>query len=293
MRRMCAVLGISPATLYRSNPPAEDELRLHDLIQRICTEWLTAGYRTVRALLRRRGLQINHKRIRRIMREDHLLGGPRRHRKGQRYTRHGLAPHPNLAASCRPTAINQLWVADLTYVRLRWTWIFVAVVVDAFSRRCIGWALAKFLDTALPLAALQMALRRRRPKAGLIHHSDRGMQYASGEYVAALRAHGIAISMSRAGKPVDNATCERFIKTLKDEEVYLREYDDLADAERHISRFIDDVYNHKRLHSMLGYLTPVEFERQQLALSIVSTDSTAATVTATLSSSKDLTECLT
>lgn len=159
-----------------------------------------------------------------------------------------------------PSGVDQLWVADLTYVRLHWGFVYLAVVMDACSRRCIGWALGEHLDAELPLTALRMALRRRRPTPGLIHHSDRGVQYASHEYVALLHEHDVRISMSRAGNPYDNGACERFIKTLKHHEIYLREYEDIDDARRRIGHFIDDIYNHKRLHSALGYLPPAEFE---------------------------------
>jgi len=226
------------------------------------------------------------------MHEDHLVPERRRRRKGPRYVAHGVPTYANIAKSYQPTAVNQLWIADLTYVRVRWTWLFVAVILDAFSRRCIGWALSRHLDTVLPLSALQMALARRWPAAGLIHHSDRGVQYASREYVMLLREHGIQVSMSRPGNPHDNAKCERFMRTLKHEEIYLREYENLADAQRRIVHFVDAIYNRKRLHSAIGYQTPVEFEERSQALSTQSTESTAATTT-TVSSHSSLTNCLT
>jgi putative transposase len=289
--RMCAVLGLSRPSLYRTQRPSPEELAVRDAIQRICAQYTDAGYRYVTKALRRRGLRVNSKRVRRLMHDDHLVRNRRGKRKGPRYVAHGLPTYPNLAKGVKPTRINQLWIADLTYVRLRWMWIFVAVILDAFSRRCIGWALGRHLDTVLPLTALRMALARRRPAAGLIHHSDRGVQYASREYVQLLRERGVVVSMSRAGNPYDNAICERFMRTLKQEEIYARDYDDLADAQRRIVHFIDAIYNRKRLHSAIGYVTPVEFEQQQ-TLSTISTESTAATTT-TNSSQSSLTDCLT
>jgi transposase InsO family protein len=163
------------------------------------------------------------------------------------------------------TGIDQLWVADITYVRLLLEFVYLAVILDAFSRRGVGWALGRTLETKLTLAALEMALKGRGPKAGLVHHSDRGVQYASGDYIGVLRSHGIEISMSRKGNPFDNALCESFIKTLKYEQVYREDYRVFEEAESGIERFIDDIYNEKRLHSALGYLPPAEFERSLAA----------------------------
>jgi len=290
--RMCKVLGLSRPSLYRTERPSPEELAVRDAIQRICAQFSDAGYRYVTKALRRRGLRVNSKRVRRLMHEDHLVGNRRGKRKGPRYVAHGLPIYPNLAKGFRPTGINQLWIADLTYVRLRWMWIFVAVILDAFSRRCIGWALGRHLDTVLPLSALRMALAQRRPAAGLIHHSDRGVQYASHEYVQLLRERGMVVSMSRAGNPYDNAICERFMRTLKQEEIYARDYEDLADAQHRIVHFIDAIYNRKRLHSAIGYNTLVEFEERSGTLSTLPTESTAATMT-TDSSLSSLTDCLT
>lgn len=235
-------------------------MQLRDAIQRVALAWPDYGYRMVTPELRRQGWTVGARRVRRIMREDNLLC-LRRRKSWIRYPRHGLPRHPNLAADFVPTGINQLWVADLTYIRLRLGFVYLAVILDAFSRRGIGWALGLTLEGELTVTALRMALVRRQPLPGLIHHSDGGVQYAARDYVDLLLTHEIRPSMSRPGMPTDNATCERFIRTLKQGEVYLRDYDDFYDAQRSINRFIDVVYNHKRLHSALGYVPPAEFER--------------------------------
>lgn len=195
------------------------------------------------------------------MREDNLLAL----RRGRGFvittdSAHSLPVYPNLARDLQVTSINQLWVADITYIRMAREFIYLAVILDAFSRRCIGWALEPYLDADLTTAALQMALAHREVEPGLVHHSDRGVQYASSGYTELLHRHGVRISMSRVANPYDNAQAERFMRTLKYEEVYLSEYDTLAEAQTSIKRFLEDVYNQKRLHSAIGYLPPVEFE---------------------------------
>jgi len=258
---MCQVLGIERTAIYRPlRAPSEREIALRDAIQRVALAFTDYGYRMVTPELRRQGWTVGARRVRRIMREDNLLSH-RRRTSWIRYPRHGLPRHPNLAADFVPTGINQLWVADLTYIRLRFGFVYLAVILDAFSRRGIGWALGMTLEGELTVAALRTALVRRQPQPGLIHHSDGGVQYAALDYVDLLLTHDIRPSMSRPGMPTDNATCERFIRTLKQGEVYLRDYDDFYDAQRSIDRFIDLVYNHKRLHSALGYVPPAEFER--------------------------------
>ena len=259
--RMCRVLGIERTALYRPrHTPSEQEMALRDAIQRVALAWPDYGYRMVTPELRRHKWRVGARRVRRIMREDNLLCH-RRRKSWIRYPRHGLPRHPNLAAAFVPSGINQLWVADLTYIRLRLGFVYLAVILDAFSRRALGWALGMTLEGELTVAALRMALLHRQPPAGLIHHSDGGVQYAARDYVDLLRCHGIRPSMGRPGRPTDNPRCERFIRTLKQGEVYLRDYDDFSDAQRSIERFIGVVYNHKRLHSALGYLPPAEFER--------------------------------
>jgi len=236
------------------------ELELRDAIQRIAVEFPSYGRPRITAELRRRGWCVNPKRVYRILREDNLLCLRKRKFVVTTDSGHGLSVYPNLAKELLPSGIDQLWVADLTYVRLEVEFVYLAVVLDAFSRRVIGWALDRTLEDALTLSALRMALKQRHPKPGLIHHSDRGVQYASRDYTGLLQQHGIRISMSRTGNPYDNAKAESFIKTLKYEEVYRQEYRDLAEARASIGHFLEKTYNQKRLHSALGYRPPVEFE---------------------------------
>ena len=216
------------------------------------------------AELVRQGWKINHKRVLRLMRSDNLLGVRRRKFIFTPDSRHGLPIYSNLVEGMVVTSIDQLWVADITYIRLQLEFVYLAVLLDAFSRRCLGWALRRSLEAALALEALRMALRHRRPKPGLVHHSDRGVQYASQDYAAELRQHGIRISMSRTASPYDNAQAESFIKTLKYEEVYRTEYRSLEDARVSIGEFLEKIYNRERLHSALGYRPPLEFERHLL-----------------------------
>jgi putative transposase len=267
---LCAALDISRATFYRQREkvlkPGPEEMIIRDHIQRIALEWPSYGYRMITAELGRRYKTepVNHKRVLRMMREDNLLC-LRKHRRFIVTTdsRHHYRIYPNLAGNFTPTGLNQLWVSDITYVRVYQEFIYLAVILDAFSRRAIGWALSRNIDTELTLAALRMAINIRSPwLPGLIHHSDRGVQYAATDYTQLLDNYQIRISMSRKGNPYDNAQCERFMKTLKYEEVYLNEYEDLTDARRRIGRFLDDVYNCRRLHSAIGYLSPAEFEQQ-------------------------------
>ena len=220
-------------------------------------EWSCYGYRRITHELKRQGVRVNHKRVLRLMREDDLVRRPKRRFVATTNSDHRLPVYPNLAAGMDIAAPDQLWVSDLTYIRLGHEFVYLAVVLDACSRRCLGWALGRRLEAALATSALKMALKGRKPT---VHHSDRGVQYASGEYTSLLRKHGIAISMSRKGNPYDNAKAESFMKTLKCEQVYLSEYDDLADARAQIGHFLEAVYNQKRLHSSLGYLPPAEFE---------------------------------
>jgi transposase InsO family protein len=215
----------------------------------------------VHAELVRQGWKVNHKRILRMMRVDNLLCVRQRKFILTTDSRHGLPIYPNLVEGLVLSSIDQLWLADITYIRLQLEFVYLAVLLDAFSRRCIGWALQRTLETALALEALRMALRQRRPKPGLVHHSDRGVQYASRDYTAELQQNGIRISMSRTASPYDNAQAESFIKTLKYEEVYRTEYRNLEEARASVAEFLEKIYNQERLHSALGYRPPLQFER--------------------------------
>jgi len=261
VRQACELLGISRSWYYaKPKRGTTDEADVQDEIEKIVLAFPGYGYRRVTPELRRRGRLVNHKRVLRIMREGELLCRLRRRRKRTTDSTHGLAVYPNLLKDHKATGLNQIWVADITYIRLPTEFVFLAVILDAYSRKVIGWELSRSLETSLTLTALERALRSRTVRPGLIHHSDQGVQYASSAYVARAREAGLALSMSRRGRPQDNPQAESFFRTLKVEQVYLTEYADLDDAQRQIRRFIDHVYNRKRLHSSLGYLPPVEFE---------------------------------
>ena len=261
---LCKLGGVSRAGYYRflrRKPKPDRDALLRDHIQRICLAFTSYGYRPVTKELHRMGFQVNHKRVLRLMREDDLLCTRKKGYVATTNSAHGFPVYPNLAGEMTLTGINQLWCSDITYIRLEHAFVYLAVVLDAYSRRVVGWALSRRIDTELTLDALRMALRKRSVRPGLVHHSDRGVQYAAKDYVALLRKHGIRISMSRRGNPYDNAQCERFMRTIKYEEVLINEYADLAHAQANIQRFIEQVYNKKRLHSALGYRPPAEFER--------------------------------
>jgi transposase InsO family protein len=267
LRTLCRWLGVS-RSWYDAHPAAagkaEEEIALRDAIERIVLDFPGYGYRRVTQALRRAGWGlINHKRVLRVMREESLLCQLKRRCVVTTASTHGYQTYPNLLAGATLDRLDQAWVADITYIRLPTTFAYLACILDAFSRRCIGWKLARQIDTRLTLAALEMAIERRQPRSGLIHHSDRGVQYASTEYVSRLQEIGARVSMSAAGNPYDNAKAESFFKTLKREEVYLKEYQSFADAEANLGQFLEDVYNAKRLHSSLGYLPPAEFEAVQ------------------------------
>jgi transposase InsO family protein len=266
-------VGLSRATIWRQlrqpSTSHEDELELRSQIQTIALEMRSYGYRPITAELHRRGVKVNHKHVLRLLREDNLLCLRQRAFVRTTDSRHNLMVYSNLARDLSLSNINQLWVADITYIRLLREFIYLAVLLDAFSRRCIGWAISRHIDTQLTLAALQMALNTRTINSGLIHHSDQGVQYAATDYVAVLRDHKIEISMSRIGNPYDNAKAERFMRTLKYEEIYMNDYETLAEVRASIEHFIESVYNRKRLHSAIGYRPPAEFEASlaQLKLS--------------------------
>ena len=265
VQRLCALAGMPRATYYRHLAGRRDETAdcdLRDLIQRICLKHRFYGYRRVTATLRRQGMVVNAKKVQRLMREDNLLA--------QRKTPFLKPPAdrpsaflivPNLVRGLVPSAPDQIWVADITYVHLARTFAYLAVILDAFSRKAVGWAFENTLDASLAIAALETALDARKPQPGsLIHHSDRGVQYASIAYRQRLADRDITISMSRPGNPFDNAKAESFMKTLKTEEINGKAFTDLSDARRRIDSFIADVYNKNRLHSALGYRSPLEFE---------------------------------
>jgi putative transposase len=264
LTRMCGLNGVSRIGFYRWSEAPESvdrDIDLRDEIQHIALEWPCYGWRRITAELRRRGWQANHKRVKRLMREDNLLCLRRRKFLVTTDCQHSYPVYPNIATDMQLTGINQLWVADITYIRLEFEFVYLAVILDAFSRRVVGWALDRSLEAALVMTALRRALADRQPLPGLVHHSDRGVQYACADYTRMLQDHGITISMSRKGNPYDNAACESFMKTLKYEEVYRQEYRDLAEARAFIGEFLNRTYNHKRLHSALGYRPPAEFER--------------------------------
>jgi len=263
---MCGIAGFSRAGYYRSLEPAspassQEDLKLRDAMHRIALQWPAYGTRRMKEELARQGWKVNRKRVQRLMREDNLLCVARRKFVATTDSGHLLPVYPNVPPEMTLTGINQLWVADITYIWLEEEFIYLAVVLDAYSRRVIGWSLDRTLASTLTLAALRMALSEREIRPGLVHHSDRGVQYASHDYTEMLKEHGVTISMSRKGNPWDNAACESFMKTLKYEEVHRTEYRNLADARARIGEFLESIYNDRRLHSSLDYRSPAEFER--------------------------------
>jgi putative transposase len=271
IERMAELGRVSRSGFYRFDGTrqrrSDADMDLRDTIQRIALEWPSYGRPRITAELRRRGWTVNPKRVYRLMREDNLLCVRKRRFVVTTDSRHAHKVFPNLTRDMVITDVDQLWVADITYIRLREEFVYLAVILDACSRRVIGWALDRTLEDKLTLAALRMALVRRTVQAGLVHHSDRGSQYASGDYTDLLQAHGIKISMSRKANPWENAACESFMKTLKYEEVHRNEYRDLPEAHAAIHLFLEQVYNERRLHSAIGYLPPAEFERKLAAQS--------------------------
>ena len=236
------------------------DIDILDRIDAICLDFHGYGYRRVTQQLHYDGFQINHKKVLRLMRESDLLCRVKRKWVRTTDSNHGLPIYRNLVKDRTITGINQVWLADITYIRIRHGFVYLAAILDAFSRKVIGYAVSRSMDTNLVLEALQMAIANRKPGTGIIHHSDRGVQYASIEYTNILKEHGFQVSMSGKGNPYDNATMESFFKTLKHEEVYLYEYETLSDVENRLPYFIEQVYNLKRLHSSLGYMSPVKYE---------------------------------
>ena len=267
IERMCALANVSRAGYYRywqASAPRQEETAVRDAIQRLSLANRHHGYRVITALLQRDGWTVNHKRVQRLRRQDNLLCvAQQAFRPATTDSRHRFVVYPNLARRMVPTAVNQLWVADMTYIRLSAAFVYLAVVLDAFSRRVIGWSMAAHLQANLALEALEMALRVRAVTPGLVHHSDRGVQYACGDYIQRLEAAAIQPSMSRPGCPWDNAMAESFMRTLKREEVDGRGYRDLAEAKASVGVFLEEVYNRQRLHSALAYLAPEAYEASQ------------------------------
>jgi transposase InsO family protein len=262
--QMCAAAGIGRAGYYRfldPDAPAPADMDLRDELHKVALDWPCYGSRRLVEELKARGWEVNRKRIQRLMREDNLLCViKRKFVVATTDSRHGLPVYPNRAAEMILTGVDQLWIADITYIRLEEEFVYLAVILDAFSRRVIGWHLGETMEVSLTLNALRMALEQRSVEPGLVHHSDRGVQYASHDYTQLLKDKGIEISMSRKANPWDNAACESFMKTLKYEEVHRTEYRNLAHARASIGTFLEKIYNQKRLHSSLNYRSPVEFE---------------------------------
>ena len=266
IERMCQMVLVSRRGFYRSlqeQRPIEEKMEVRSAIQKIALEHRRRyGYRRITAELHHRGMQVNHKRVARIMREDNLLGLQPKRFVVTTNSNHKLEIYLNLASRMKLTSINQLWVADITYIRLKAEFVYLAVILDGFSRKVVGWALDRTLAIRLTIGALEQAIERRHPEPGLVHHSDRGLQYASEEYVKVLENNRVIPSMSRPANPYDNASCESFMKTLKREEIYANNYDDLEHLRANIEEFIEQYYNRLRLHSALGYRPPEEFEQQ-------------------------------
>jgi transposase InsO family protein len=279
VERMCELARVSRGSFYRSlkeQRPAEEETEVRSTIQQIALEHRRRyGYRRICAELRRRGMQVNHKRVLRMMRKDNLLALRKRRFMVTTNSNHKFEVYLNLARRMKLSGMDQLWIADITYIRLKAEFVYLAVILDAFSRKVVGWALDRTLANRLTISALEQAIGQRRPRPGLVHHSDRGLQYARGEYVAVLEKFGIVASMSRPANPYDNASCESFMKTLKREEIYANRYENLEQLRTNIEGFIEQYYNRQRLHSALGYRSPEEFERES---GRTTADSSGATV---------------
>jgi putative transposase len=269
IERMCELGKVSRAGFYRDwqeRQPKEAEVALRDVIQKAALAQRTYGYRRITPFVQRAGIAVGEGVVRRILRSDNLLAIRKRKFKTTTNSGHGFTVYPNLAQYVEIKAINQLWVADITYLRLRREFVYLAVVLDVFSRRVVGWSLGRSLQTTLPLAALNQAIQDRQPGAGLVHHSDRGTQYASNDYVKRLEEARMVISMSRPARPWENAYCESFMSTLKREQISCPSCAAMEDLQTQMGRFIDQFYNVQRLHSALAYCSPEEFENKQGAV---------------------------
>jgi putative transposase len=265
IERMCLLVGVSRSGFYRflrDRDHCDEDMAVRSEVQKIVLEHCRRyGYRRITAELRRRGMLVNHKRVARIMREDNLVGTDVEWTETRTRRTRFDDIHINLANRMNVKGANQLWVADITFVRLKRDFVYVAVVIDRFSRKVVGWSVATTLTARLPIAALEKAIESREPPPGLVHHSDQGVQYLQAGYLRTLRRHGIIASVSRPGMPGDNANCESFFRTLKHEEIHARAYQNLEDLRLNVSAFIECYYNERRLHSALGYRSPAEFER--------------------------------
>jgi transposase InsO family protein len=260
IRLVCRLLGVSRSSVYYvAQAMPDDEAMLKTALLDLAGEWPTYGYRRLTAMMRRLGWRVNSKRVRRWMEELNLHAAPPQRRARTTNSNHSFPRYPNLVIGLEITRPDQVWVADITYIRLRQEFVYLAILMDVFTRTIRGWHLSRSLDQGLTLAALERALVVATPD---VHHSDQGMQYAATAYVDRLTALHVSLSMAAVGEPRENGYAERLMRTIKEEEVDLSEYHDFADAKRQLSRFLDDVYNVKRIHSALGYLTPREFEDQ-------------------------------
>jgi putative transposase len=265
---MCSLAVVSRAGFYRDwleQEPDEAEVTIRDAIQRLALKYRRYGYRRITAMLKREGVAVGEGVVRRIVRTDNLLAVRKRKFVVTTDSKHGFTVYSNMAQYVKVEAINQLWVSDITYIRLGREFVYLAVVLDLFSRKVVGWALGRSLNTTLPLEALNRAIASRNPGPGLVHHSDRGTQYASNDYVSRLESLGMLISMSQPARPWENGHCESFMNTLKSEEISCRDYSTMEELHHNIEDFIERFYNQERLHSSLQYQTPEEFERAAAA----------------------------
>lgn len=262
MRLLCETLDVHRCNLYHQPRPDEDQ-PIKDALRELAGAWPTYGYRRLTAMLRREGLRVNTKRVRRLMHELDICGEAPKRKPRTTDSSHAYPRFPNLVEGLEAKHPDQVWVADITYIRLRKEFVYLSVIMDVFTRCIRGWHLGRSLEQELTLVALERAFERGSPE---IHHSDQGVQYAATAYVELLKARAVKISMANVGEPEENGYAERLMRTIKEEEVDLSEYEDFIDAMRGLGRFLDDVYNRKRIHSSLGYLTPAEFEQQWISM---------------------------